>query len=243
MTGLVLAAGPGRRLHPLTADLPKTLLPLTDGRTILDLLLQNLRSVGLEDVVVVTGFAAERVEERVPDLERRHGVRLDLVFNDRAEEWNNAYSLWLAREAFRDGILLVNGDTVHPAEVEETLFAARGPDVLLAVDRDKRLGAEEMKVVLAEDGALTRINKDVDPAAADGEYIGVALIEPPAAEPLAEALEATWRRDPSLYYEDGWQELVDRGSRVDVAPVGRVDWVEVDDHADLARARELECRY
>jgi choline kinase len=243
MTGLVLAAGPGRRLYPLTADLPKTLLPLTDGRTILDLLLQNLRSVGLEDVVVVTGFAAERVEERVPDLERRHGVRLDLVFNDRAEEWNNAYSLWLAREAFRDGILLVNGDTVHPAEVEETLFAARGPDVLLAVDRDKRLGAEEMKVVLAEDGALTRINKDVDPAAADGEYIGVALIEPPAAEPLAEALEATWRRDPSLYYEDGWQELVDRGSRVDVAPVGRVDWVEVDDHADLARARELECRY
>jgi choline kinase len=191
----------------------------------------------------VTGFAARRVEERVPDLERRHGVRLELVFNERAEEWNNAYSLWLAREAFHEGVLLVNGDTVHPAGVEETLLAARGPDVLLAVDSVKQLGAEEMKVVLAADGGLSRINKDVDPAAADGEYIGVALIEPPAAEPLAEALEATWRRDPSLYYEDGWQELVERGGRVDVAPVGRVDWVEVDDHADLARARELECRY
>jgi choline kinase len=243
MTGLVLAAGPGRRLHPLTADLPKTLLPLTDGRTILDLLLGNLSSVGLEDIVVVTGFAARRVEERVPDLERRHGVRLELVFNERAEEWNNAYSLWLAREAFHEGVLLVNGDTVHPAGVEETLLAARGPDVLLAVDSVKQLGAEEMKVVLAADGGLSRINKDVDPAAADGEYIGVALIEPPAAEPLAEALEATWRRDPSRYYEDGWQELVDRGGRVEVAPVGRFDWVEVDDHADLARARELECRY
>jgi choline kinase len=242
LTGLVLAAGPGRRLHPLTEALPKTLLPLTDGRTILDLALSNLRRVGLEDVVVVTGFAAERVEERVPDLEHRHDVRLELVFNDRAEEWNNAYSLWLAREALRDGALLVNGDTVHPASVEETLLASRGPDVLLAVDRQKPLGDEEMKVLLAEDGRLRRISKEVDPATAVGEYIGVALIEPSAAGPLADALETTWRRDPSLYYEDGFQELVDRGGRVGVAPIGAVDWVEVDDHADLARAQEIECR-
>ena len=243
MIGLVLAAGPGRRLLPLTEALPKTLLPLRDGRTILDLALANLRAVGLDQVVVVTGFAAERVEERVPHLERRHGLRLELVFNDRAEEWNNAYSLWLARDAFRGGALLVNGDTVHPASVEESLFSARGPDVLLAVDREKRLGKEEMKVVLSEEGGLRRISKDVDPATADGEYIGLALIEPPAAGPLADALEATWRRDPSLYYEDGWQELVDRGGDVHVAPIGAVDWIEVDDHSDLARARELECRY
>jgi choline kinase len=238
----VLAAGPGRRLHPLTEALPKTLLPLTDGRTILDLALSNLRRVGLEDVVVVTGFAAERVEERVPDLERRHGVRLELVFNGHAEEWNNAYSLWLAREALREGALLVNGDTVHPASVEETLLAARGLDVLLAVDREKPLGDEEMKILLAEDGRLRRISKEVDPATAVGEYIGVALIEPFAAGPLADALETTWRRDPSLYYEDGFQELVDRGGEVGVAPIGAVDWVEVDDHADLARAQEIECR-
>ena len=236
----MLAAGPGRRLHPLTAALPKTLLPLTDGRTILDLALSNLRSVGLEDVVLVTGFAAERVEERAPDLERRYDVRLELVFNDRAEEWNNAYSLWLARDALREGALLVNGDTVHPVSVEERLLAARGPGVLLAVDEVKPLGEEEMKILLSEDGGLRRISKSVDPAAAAGEYIGVALIEPPAAEPLAEALEATWRRDPALYYEDGFQELVDRGGRVAVAPIGAVDWVEVDDHDDLARARVIE---
>jgi choline kinase len=239
--GLVLAAGPGRRLHPLTDALPKTLLPLGDGLTILDLALANLRSVGLEEVVVVTGFAAERVEERASELERSHGVRLELVFNERAEEWNNAYSLWLAREAFADGILLVNGDTVHPRSVEETLLAARGPGVLLAVDSEKRLGEEEMKVLLDGDGALTRINKAIDPASADGEYIGLTLVEPEAAEALADALEATWRRDTSLYYEDGFQELVDRGGEVHVAPIGAVDWVEVDDHADLARARELDC--
>jgi choline kinase len=243
MKGLVLAAGPGRRLHPLTDALPKTLLPLCDGRTILDRALANLRAVGLEDVVVVTGFAAERLEERASGLERSHGLRLELVFNELAEEWNNAYSLWLARETFANGALLVNGDTVHPRSVEETLLAARGPDVLLAVDQEKQLGEEEMKILLSEDGALTRISKEIDPAGAAGEYIGVALIEPAAAGPLADALETTWRRDPSLYYEDGFQELADRGGTIHVGPIGAVDWVEVDDHADLARAREIECRY
>jgi len=239
----VLAAGPGRRLHPLTEGLPKTLLPLADGRTILDLALANLFSVGIEDVVVVTGSGAERVEERVAGLERRHGVHIELVYNDRAEEWNNAYSLWLAREAWRDGALLVNGDTVHPAAVEERLLSERGADVLLAVDDEKPLAEEEMKVLLAADGGVRRISKHADPVSAAGEYIGVALIEPSAAGPLAEALEATWRRDPSLYYEDGFQKLAEDGGNVRAAPIGSVDWVEVDDHADLARAREIACRF
>jgi choline kinase len=112
---------------------------------------------------------------------------------------------------------------------------------VLAVDDEKRLGEEEMKVHVAG-GRLDRINKALDPATADGEYIGVALIEPAAADGLAEALEATWRRDPSLYYEDGFQEFADRGGAVGIAPIGTVEWVEVDDHADLARAREVACR-
>ena len=243
MIGLVLAAGPGRRLHPLTEALPKTLLPLTDGETILDLALANLRSVGMEEVAIVTGFAAGRIEELAPALERRHGVALDLVFNERAEEWNNAYSLWLARDAFADGALLVNGDTVHPPSIEEGLLEGRGPDVLLATDQVKTLGEEEMKVVLADDGTLQRINKAVDPALAHGEYMGVTLIEAAGAPKLADALETTWKRDPSLYYEDGFQELADRGEAVHATSIGTVEWVEVDDHADLARAREIHCRY
>jgi choline kinase len=243
MRGLVLAAGPGRRLQPLTDALPKTLLPLTNGRTILDLAVENLKSVGIEDVAVVTGFGAERVEEHAPALERRYGVKLELVFNDRAEEWNNAYSLWLACDWLRDGAVLVNGDTVHPPAVEEALLAGRGPAVVLAVDREKRLADEEMKVLLSTDGAVRTIHKDVDPGAAHGEYIGVALVEARAAEALAEALEATWRRDPSLYYEDGFQEFIDRGGEVGSVPIGSVDWVEVDSHEDLERAREIECRF
>lgn len=242
MIGMVLAAGAGSRLGAETAELPKTLLEVQEGRTILDVALANFARVGLARAVVVTGYAADRVAERVPALQRRHGLEVELVYNPKALEWNNAYSLWCARAVFAEGVLLANGDTVHPASVEEALLAARGPELLLAVDREKPLGAEEMKVHVTADGRLDRINKALDPAGAQGEYIGVTLIEPAAAGPLVDALEATWRRDPSLYYEDGFQELADRGGHIGIAPIGRVEWVEVDDHADLARAREVACR-
>jgi choline kinase len=244
--GLVLAAGASRRLRPDTDHLPKTLLPVSGDVTILDITLKNLAAVGLTDVVVLVGFAAAAVASRVPALERRHGVAIELIHNDRAEEWNNAYSLWLARDHFGSGVLLVNGDTLHPVTVEETLLAARRPgrdaDLILALDNVKPLADEEMKVVLDGRGLMTRITKQMDPAHADGEYIGATLIEPVAAAALADALEVTWKRDPGLYYEDGYQELADRGGAVAVAPIGAVDWVEVDDHRDLQRAREIAGR-
>ena len=243
MIGLVLAAGAGRRLQPLTDDLPKTLLPVAGERTILDIALANLKRAGLDDVAVVTGFAAHRIDERKQALEQDHGVNLELVFNDKAEEWNNAYSLWIAREQLRGGAILVNGDTVHPASVEETVLAARGPAIVLAADTDKALGEEEMKLHVTDDGFMDRINKALEPSTAAGEYIGVTLIEAEAADSLADALEATWKRDTDLYYEDGYQEFADRGGRIGIAPIGQADWVEVDDHADLARAREVACRY
>lgn len=243
MLGMVLAAGAGRRLRPYTDTLPKALVPVDGETTILDIALHNFAAVDLTDVVVVVGYKAETVEERRQAMERRHGVSLTLAYNDKAEEWNNAYSLWSARKYFSEGVLLVNGDTVHPVSVEQTLLRARGPEILLAVDDAKTLGDEEMKVTLDGSGHLRSITKLMDPASAAGEYIGATLIEGGVAERLADSLEATWRRDPQLYYEDGYQELVDRGGRVAVEPIGAVDWVEVDNHDDLAKAREIACRY
>ena len=247
MIGMVLAAGAGRRLRPYTDTLPKALVPVDGETTILDIALGNLAQVGLTDVTVVVGYRAEAVESRQAALEERHGVRLTLVHNDKAEEWNNCYSLWLARDHFAQGALLVNGDTVHPASIERTLLAAREQDgaagILLALDDQKSLADEEMKVVVDEAGRMRRITKLMDPAVARGAYIGATLIEASAAEALATALEATWQRDPDLYYEDGYQTLVDTGGEVGVAPIGAVSWVEVDNHDDLAKAREIACHY
>ncbi|MEU4228770.1 phosphocholine cytidylyltransferase family protein [Nonomuraea sp. NPDC026600] len=243
MLGMVLAAGAGRRLRPYTDTLPKALVPVDGETTIMDISLRNLAEVDLREVVVVVGYAAQAVHERKDALEKRHGVKLTLVHNDKAEEWNNAYSLWCARDYFAQGALLVNGDTVHPVSIEKTLLSApETSDILLAVDNVKRLADEEMKVTLDGDD-LKRITKLMDPATAYGEYIGATLIRPGAAERLADALKATFERDPQLYYEDGYQEMVARGERIHVAPIGEVDWVEVDNHDDLAKARTIAVRY
>jgi choline kinase len=271
--GLVLAAGQGQRLRPDTDTLPKTLLPVDGESTILDVILRNLAKVGVTDVVVVAGYAADAIVARVPDLEARHGLAIEIIRNDRYDR-NNAYSLWLARDAYAGGALLVNGDTVHPVDVEQTLLTATAgsattaltgtpaepltdatptgvtaaPDIFLALDVTKQLTDEAMKVTLTDHttGAghrtIRKITKQMPVADAHGEYIGATLIGAGAASDLAAALHDTWRLDPNLYYEDGYQLLADHGVPVGVAPLPSLEWVEVDDHADLARAREVACR-
>ncbi|MBP2585920.1 MULTISPECIES: phosphocholine cytidylyltransferase family protein [unclassified Streptomyces] len=245
MIGLVLAAGAGRRLRPYTDTLPKALVPVDGETTILDGTLKNFAEIGLTEVAIVVGYRKEAVYDRKEALEAKYGLTITLVDNDKAEEWNNAYSLWCAREVLKRGVILANGDTVHPVSVEKTLLAARGDGkkIILALDTVKNLADEEMKVITAEGKGVQRITKLMDPATATGEYIGVTLIEAEAAEELADALKATFERDPDLYYEDGYQELVNRGFTVDVEPIGDVKWVEIDNHDDLAKGREIACQY
>ena len=243
MIGLVLAAGAGRRLRPYTDTLPKALVPVNGDITIMDISLGNLAAAGLSEVTIVVGYCAAAVEERVPAFQEKYGVKISLVHNDKAEEWNNAYSLWLARDHFAQGALMVNGDTVHPVSVEHTLLTNRGPSILLAIDTAKKLADEEMKTIFNADGQLTRITKLMEPREAFGEYIGANIIEPATAGKLADALKATWERDPNLYYEDGFQEFANRGGEVRASTIGEVSWVEVDNHEDLAKARDIACRY
>ncbi|GAA1786141.1 phosphocholine cytidylyltransferase family protein [Luedemannella flava] len=246
MIGLVLAAGAGRRLRPYTDHVPKALMEVDGATTILDIALRNLAEVGLRDITVVVGYAAEAVTERQDRLEKEYGVRLTFIHNDKAEEWNNCYSLWLAREAYANGALVVNGDTVHPVSVQRTLLAARqtgDAGIYVALDDQKSLADEEMKVITDADGRLLKITKLMDPADASGEHIGITLIEAHAAADLTNALETVWKAEPHLYYEDGYQLFADRGGKIQTVSLGKLDWVEVDNHDDLARAREIACTY
>ncbi|MFD7710681.1 sugar phosphate nucleotidyltransferase [Streptomyces sp. NPDC059785] len=250
MIGLVLAAGAGRRLRPYTETLPKALVPVVGEGTenelsVLDLTLKNFAEIGLTEVAIIVGYRKEAVYERREAFEQKYGVKITLIDNDKAEEWNNAYSLWCGRDAIKHSVILANGDTVHPVSVEQTLLAARGDGkkIILALDTVKSLADEEMKVVVGPEGGMTKITKLMDPAEATGEYIGVTLIEGEAADELADALKTVFETDPQQFYEHGYQELVNRGFRIDVAPIGDVKWVEIDNHDDLAKGREIACQY
>ena len=243
MMGIVLAAGQGRRLLPLTENLPKTLLAVAGERSILELTLDNMAQVGVADVAVVVGHAAERIEALLPELSVRYGLDIATVVTEHAASRNNAYSLWLARSIFQSGALVVNGDTVHPPAFLEQLLAQAGAtpdaDLLLAIDAEKALAEEEMKIAVDHGGGLQTISKLLDPPAAAGEFIGISIITATGATSVAEALERAWSDDPNHYYEDAYQLLADDGRSISLVPVSGGPWVEVDDHEDLARARSL----
>lgn len=240
MIGLVLAAGRGSRLRPLTDELPKALVPVA-GRTVLESTLANFAQVGMTDVVIVVGYRAEAIERLVPALECSTGVAVELVHNDHAEDRNNAYSLWCAREWLAKGVVLANGDTLHPASVETELLAAERHHLTLALDTVKALGHEEMKVEADADGRIRRVSKRL-PSSATGEYIGVCAIPAACGDVLADALERTWSADAQRWYEDAFQLMADEGERIESVDIGDVAWVEIDDHADLAKAEALACR-
>jgi choline kinase len=237
MIGVILAAGRGSRLDPLTRELPKTLLPIADDRTILDTILANLADVGVADVAIVAGHQQEKLELTQAELSHRHGLSIELIANQHLE-WNNAYSLSLAAEYFHDGFVLVNGDTVHTPIVERALLDLDGPAaVVLAIDTSGTLDNEDMKVVVGADKRVEMISKELHPASCHGEYIGVALFRPAAAIELAAALEETIELEPTRYYEDALQLAISRGLFVAACDIGGEPWVEVDDHQDLEVAR------
>lgn len=238
MRGVILAAGQGQRLRPDTDVLPKTLLPVTETETILDTIVRGLAEVGVLDLAITVGHAAERIRDHAPVLEERYGVTVRIVDNDKPH-WNNAYSLWTARGHYAEGAVLVNGDTVHPTSIERNLLAAAvdDPRLLIALDDHKQLTEEAMKVRVGEVGVeLIHKQQEIDSAA--GEYIGVSLIPAGLAEDLTKALEATFNRDSTLYYEDAFQLLAEAG-QIGTVSTGPVAWTEVDDHADWALAKTI----
>ncbi|MFC6905715.1 phosphocholine cytidylyltransferase family protein [Halalkalicoccus tibetensis] len=234
---IVLAAGQGKRLEPLTDDTPKTLLEV-GSQPVLDHILDALEANGYEQVAVVTGFEHEQIEDHCAS---REGLEIEYVHNEDYDTTNNIYSLWLAREYATDGFTLVNSDTLFSATSLGELQDADGSRLL--VETDERLDDEEMQVAFGSEHIET-IGKALDGGDTgvylddgDGEYIGVSKFTADDAERLFEHIEEFIERDEvGEWYEAAFDELFEER---EIGYV-RVDepWAEIDTPDDLEGARE-----
>jgi L-glutamine-phosphate cytidylyltransferase len=118
-TALLLAAGTGSRLRPLTLDAPKCLTEVS-GEPILARLLDNLRVQGINRLVVVTGYLDHCVREYLE--ENASDMQLDYVFNPVYRTTNNIYSLWLAKKAIEEPFVLIESDLVFEASMLEPML-------------------------------------------------------------------------------------------------------------------------
>jgi choline kinase len=223
---IYLAAGEGRRLRPLTDEMPKALLAV-GGRSLAERSLTSLRRSGVERVVAVTGHAREQFDA-LGDLVSEER------FNPRYAELGNVYSLWCARDVVAEGCYVVNSDVLFEDEIARRLVATPGSAILCASAHG--VDAESMKAVCV-DGRLTALSKQ---AAIDDnpEYIGLARVDAVDGPLLAELLEELIAEgETDVYYEAALERLAAR-VEVRAVPVDDLAWIEIDDHADLERARD-----
>ena len=253
---VVLAAGHGRRLGAAGGPGPKWLIEI-EGAPIAERHLAAIEKALGPDatVVVVAGYAAERVERYCEARAERSALRPVVVLNDRHAERNNWYSLLVGLDALegaldhKDVVVVLNSDLFAlPGWLESLLRAAAELDEVpgfLAVDVVRPLTSEAMKVAAeVSDVAGRRWCTDigkvgvVDPI---GEYVGMAALASSARSLLHEAL----RRFPDeqdrvdAWYEEAIQEVSAVSPFLVVRPTPSSQWVEVDDASDLRIAEVL----
>jgi choline kinase len=237
---IILAAGQGKRLLPLTESRPKCLLPLA-GRSLLAWQLLRLEAAGVEEAVVVTGFRADAVETEIARLPlERLAVRT--VFNPFYSVADNLASCWIVRREFDRDVLLVNGDTLFGPGVAERLMAAPAAEITVTVDRKTAYDADDMKVLTEEDRLLA-IGKTIE--AYDAESIGFLRFSPAGAAKFADAAERLLQRPEGLkrWYLSVIDELAKGGVDVKVCSIEGLEWGEMDFPADLDNCSQLSRRW
>ena len=234
---IILSAGKGSRLLPLTADRPKCLIEMS-GRTLLQWQLDSLFAAGIRDTVVVAGFGLELVEQVIARRGSRRGS-VSVIFNPFYHVADNLGSAWMARSAMDRDFLLLNGDTLIPPALVAGLLAAAPAPITLAVDTKEQYDADDMKV-LCEGDRLVRIDKGLAAGSYNAEAIGLARFIGEGRAAFRETVEQMMRMPDgtSQFYLRAIDRLADTGI-VHAAPIGGLEWVEVDYPADLEMARRL----
>jgi choline kinase len=246
MKAIIVAAGPGSRLMPITNEKPKCLLDI-GGKTILERALGALGENGVEDIVVVKGYKSHLID--YPDVTYCH--------NPEFRKNNILRSLFYAEDEMNDDFIFSYSDILYSREIVARLIGSEA-DVALIVDvnwiqtyegRDQH-PISEAELVKVEDGKVVRIGKGiVSPEEAHGEFIGLAKFTKSGAETMKAAYRrvsedhcaSPFQNAASLdkaYITDMLQELVDNGLLVQSVDI-EGGWVEIDTPQDLERARGM----
>ena len=235
---IILSAGKGSRLLPLTADRPKCLIQLS-GKSLLDWQLDTLAGAGIADIAVVTGFREDLVDAVAA---ARPGVRT--LFNPFYHVADNLGSVWMVRGEFDADTLLLNGDTlISPRLLERVLGAHTGP-IAVTVDEKESYDADDMKV-LRDGDRLLRIGKALEAGQFNAESIGLLAFRGDGGRIFANQVDRMMRGPDGTrrWYLRAIDELARAGTDVRTVSIVGEDWQEVDFPQDVEKAKALTARW
>jgi len=226
MQAVILAAGEGARLRPLTDGAPKSLLTL-HGRPILNHVLDALSAAGVDDAIIVAGYRSASVREALTAA-APCGMRLRFIENA-AFRLGNARSLWEARDIAHEGFLLAMGDHLIDPAIPRALLAGERGRCRLAVDRNGIDGADDVTRALVEEGRVLELGKQLERwnAIDTGVFWCTARI----FEQMPPAL-----RDGEL---SAVFAGLARAGELDAVDVTGMRWIDIDTPDDLRRAEGM----
>jgi NDP-sugar pyrophosphorylase family protein len=241
MKGLILAAGMGTRLDPLTRDCPKCMVHVA-GRPMMEFQLDALLTAGIENCTVVLGYMADSVRDYFGTEYK--GVRLSYVENSVYAETNNLYSFLLAKKEFDDDLLLLEGDLVFDSRLVSELAGLADENVAVV---DQFRSDMDGTLILAQDGFAKAmvLKADQGPEFDYGPALKTVNIYKLSRQTLADAIIpemekfiAEGRTDQ--YYEAAFSKLIESGRmKMAVMHTDKNKWAEIDTLDDLRQAEKM----
>lgn len=237
MKAVILSAGQGSRLLPLTEGRPKCLLPLGD-KTLIEWQIWALTQGGVDDIAVVVGYHAQDVVALLKKLESPK-LRIRTVYNPFYKLADNLASCWMAREEMREDFVILNGDTVIEPKIFQALRASPAAPITVTIDKKESYDSDDMKVHL-KGTRLLDIGKTLTPDRTDGESIGMLLFRGEGPKLFTDTLETLMHTPEGLkwWYLRAIGQIAQH-HQVETYSIEGSRWGEVDFPADHERVSQL----
>ncbi|MDO5818784.1 MAG: phosphocholine cytidylyltransferase family protein [Methanobrevibacter sp.] len=254
MIGVILSAGMGTRLMPLTKEIPKTMLEI-NGMTLLERMIRNCIDAGINKFIVIVGYNMEKVTELCPQIAEKYDIEIKAIANEKYDITNTSVSTYLASKFIEendlDDFVLINGDNVVDPKIISNIVASNNTGMI--IDNFKELNEESFKLIIDDEsfneertianGKINSIGKGLDIPSSTGEFIGVSKVVSDDVAEFNRILESLIEEDPQNYYDFAFKDL-SIIKTIDFVLTNGLKWTEIDDHNDWEKAqilvRELE---
>lgn len=249
MISVILSAGMGKRLRPLTNEIPKPLLEINDV-TLLERMIKNCMEVNIFKFILVVGYKKEKVINFAKYLEKKYKIKIEIIENKRFDVTNTSVSTYLASKYIQendlDDFLLINGDNVIDPKIITKIASRKNTSMI--IDNFKELNEESFKIIISTKhvskdnsiicGIIEEIGKEIDISKSTGEFIGISKISKEDVDQFNYILEQLIKEDEQNYYDFAYKKLSSI-SNINFVLTNGLKWTEIDDMDDWNQAQHL----